>query len=104
MANDDDESDKMVSAVSVQWLGGHRLRVGFDNGDVGELDLTKHLKFRGLFAPRKDPDFVGKVRLDGNLGSICWPGDLDFDPVLLHHYATGKPMPDWAGPIVDSTC
>lgn len=98
------ESADLVSTVSVQWLGGHRLRVAFDNGDVGEVDLAKHIKFRGLFKPLADPKFVAKVRLDPALGSICWPGDLDFDPVLLHHYATGKPMPDWAGPIADSNC
>jgi hypothetical protein len=22
--------------------------------------------------------------------------------VILHHYVTGRPMPKWAGPIVDS--
>ena len=73
-------------------------------GDVGEVDLTKHLRFRGLFKPLKDPDFVAKVFVDHEIGMICWPGDLDFDPVLLHHYATGKPMPDWAGPIENSNC
>ena len=36
------------------------------------------------------------------VASVWWPGDLDFDPMILHHYVTGRPMPKWAGPIVDS--
>ena len=94
--------DDLVSVVSVQWLGGHRLRLGFDNGDVGEVDLSTYMKFRGVLAPLKDPEFVAKVRVDSESGTICWPNDVDLDPVVLHHRATGKPLPDWAGPIVDS--
>jgi hypothetical protein len=94
--NDDDE---MVSVTSVEWLGGHRLRLGFSNGDRGEVDLSKHLKFRGVLEPLRDPDFVAKVRVDPEAGTISWPGDLDLDPLVLHHRATGKPLPKWAGPI-----
>ena len=93
--------EKLVSAVTVEWLGGHRLRVTFDNGDAGEIDPLKHIRFSGYFAPRKDPDFVAKVRVDPETGMICWPNDAEFDPILLHHYVTGKPMPDWAGPVAD---
>lgn len=91
----------LVSVVSVEWLGGHRLRLGFDNGDVGELDLAKRFKLDGILEPLRDPAFVAKVVVDPEIGSIRWPGDLDLDSVVLHHYATGKPLPKWAGPIED---
>lgn len=94
--------NELVSVVAVAWLGGHRLRVEFDNGDKGEVDLAKHVRFRGLFAPLKEPAFFAKVFVNRETGMLCWPGNLDFDPVILHHYATGKPMPKWAGPILDS--
>jgi hypothetical protein len=29
-----------------------------------------------------------------------WSGGTDREAVVLYHYVTGKPMPDWAGPIV----
>ena len=95
------DDNKLVSVVSVEWLGGHRLRVGFDNGDVGEVDLSKHMKFRGLLQPLADPAFGSKAFVNREIGTVCWPNDLDLDPVVLHHRATGKPMPEWAGPIVD---
>jgi hypothetical protein len=93
------KSESTPGVVSVKWLGGHRLRVKFDNGEVGEFDLAKRIRFRGLLKPLKDPAFFSKVFVDEEIRVICWPGDLDFDPIILHHYATGAPMPKWAGPI-----
>jgi hypothetical protein len=96
--------DGIVGVISVYWLGGHRLRVEFDNGDAGEVDLSKHLRFEGVFEPLQDSAFFAKVRVDDEGDTICWPNDADIDPVVLHHYVTGKPLPDWAGPIADSDC
>jgi hypothetical protein len=93
---------ELVNVVSVRWLGGHRLHVEFDNGDAGEVDLSKHLRFRGVFAPLADPDKFAQVRVEPDGDTISWPNDADVDPVVLHHWVTGKPMPDWAGPIVDA--
>ena len=93
--------NEIVKVTSVQCLGDHRLRLEFDNGDEGEIDLSKYLKFKGIFAPPKDPAYVSKVRVDEDSRTICWPNDLDLDPVVLHHRATGRPLPSWAGPIVD---
>jgi hypothetical protein len=92
----------IVKVVAVRWLGGHRLHVEFDNGDAGEVDLAQHIEFSGVFAPLKDPGYVAKVRVDDEGDTICWPNDADIDPVVLHHYVTGKPLPDWAGPIVEA--
>lgn len=89
-----------VNVAEVTHKGGHVLHVKFEDGAEGDIDLSKHLKFRNIFAPLRDPDYVAKVRVDRESGTICWPNDADFDSVVLYHYVTGKPMPDWAGPIV----
>jgi len=94
--------EEIPRVVSVQWLGDHRLRVGFDDGSAGEVDLAARMKFRGLLAPLADPALFAQVAVDEETGMLRWPGDLEFDPVILHHYVTGRPMPKWAGPIVDS--
>ena len=85
--------------AGVKHLGGTVLRVTFDDGAEGEIDLAKRLRFRGVFARMKDPAFVAQVRVDADGGTIAWPNGADIDPVVLYHYVTGKPMPDWAGPI-----
>jgi uncharacterized protein DUF2442 len=94
--------DDLVNVVSVRWLGDHRLHVEFDNGDAGEVDLSKHFRFTGVFAPLADPNYFAQVRVEPDGDTISWPNDADVDPVVLHHWVTGKPMPDWAGPIVDA--
>jgi hypothetical protein len=96
------DDERIVGVATVTWQGGYRLHVEFDNGDAGEVDLSKYLRFRGVFAPLADPGYFAKVRVDADGDTISWPNDADVDPVVLHHWVTGKPMPDWAGPIVDA--
>ena len=86
--------------VAVKHLGGTTLHVTFDDGAEGTIDLATRLRLDGVFAPLKDPAFVAQVFVDEGGGTIAWPNDADIDPVVLYHYVTGKPMPDWAGPIV----
>lgn len=88
--------------VEVRHVSGHVLHVRFDDGEEGDLDLKKHLRFQGVFEALKDPNYVAKVYVDEMGGTIEWPNGADFDPVVLYHYVTGKPMPDWAGPIGES--
>lgn len=87
--------------VEVKHLGGHVLHIRFDDGAEGDVDLARRLRFRGVFAPLADPNYMAKVRVDEDGGTIAWPNDADIDPVVLYHYVTGKPLPDWAGPIVE---
>lgn len=88
--------------AAVKHRGGTVLHVKFDDGAEGDIDLAKRLRFQGVFARFKDPAFVAKVFVDEDGGTIAWPNGADIDPVVLYHYVTGKTMPDWAGPIVDS--
>ena len=86
--------------VDVKPLGGHRLRLRFDDGVEGEVDLLPKLQFRGVFAPLRDPDFFARVRVDPDGGTICWPNEADLDPVVLYSWVTGEPIPkiDGKGP------
>ncbi len=79
--------------AEVTHLGGHRLRIRFDDGIEGEIDLGSKLRFDGVFAPLKDPRYFGRVRIERDGGTICWPNDADIDPVVLYSWITGKPIP-----------
>ena len=81
--------------VEVRHLGDHRLRLRFDDGVEGELDLAPRLTFDGVFAPLKDPLYFARVRVEREGGTICWPNDADIDPVVLYSWVTGKPIPDY---------
>ena len=86
--------------VEVRPLGDHRLRLRFDDGIEGDVDLSKRLQFDGVFAPLEDPEYFSRVRVNPELGTICWPNDVDLDPVVLYSLVTGKPIPDYGADAV----
>ena len=80
--------------VSVEYLGGYRLRLRFDDSTEGDVDLARHLDFNGVFAPLKDLAYFSRVRLDPDGGTITWPNEADVDPAVLYSWVTGQPIPD----------
>ncbi len=80
--------------IAVEHLGGHRLRLRFDDGVEGELDMKHRLRFTGVFAPLAAPDAFAEVRVDAESGTICWPGGADLDPDVLYAAVSGEALPD----------
>ena len=78
--------------VEARSLGDHRLYLRFEDGVEGEVDLATLIEFRGVFEPLKDPAEVAKVRVDPELGTICWENGADLDPDVLYSTLTGKPI------------
>lgn len=75
--------EKIVHVTHVEFLGGHRLRLSFDDGSSGEVDFSDE-EWRGVFAPLADPSYFGTVELDEELGTIVWPNGADIAPETLH--------------------
>ncbi len=80
--------EAIVHVTQVEWLGGHRLLMEFDDGTSGEADFSDEV-WSGVLAPLADPEYFGQVRLDEELGTIVWPNGADFAPETLHQLATG---------------
>ena len=78
--------------VEARPLGGHRLYLRFEDGIEGEIDLETFIDFRGVFEPLRDPAEVAKVRVDPDLGTICWENGADIDPDVLYSALTGTPI------------
>jgi hypothetical protein len=78
--------------VEVRALGGHRLWIRFENGAEGEVALQSLVPFEGVFAPLRDPARFAEVRVDCEIGTICWPNGADLDPVVLYSHVTGHPL------------
>ena len=70
--------------VSAEPVGRYRLHLRFEDGIEGVVDLEPILSFRGIFAPLKDPAYFAQIRVDSELGSICWPNGADMDPDVLY--------------------
>ena len=76
--------------IEVQPTQNYRLRLRFEDGKEGEVDIAAMIRFEGIFAPLNDPAEFRKVQVDPELGTICWPNGADLDPDVLYAKVTGK--------------
>jgi hypothetical protein len=73
----------MIDVVSVQPLGGYRLRIRFSDGAVGIHDFSATAAREGeMVRPLKDQAFFARVFVE--LGALAWPNGFDLDPIALH--------------------
>jgi hypothetical protein len=81
--------------IEVRPLDGYRLFVRFEDGVEGEVDVAKMIRFEGVFAPLKDREKFLEVRVNGEIGTICWPNGADLDPDVLYSCVTGEAIPQF---------
>jgi len=74
---------------AVEHLGGHRLRLTFADGLIGEVDLSDRLAgpVGPVFEPLRQVAYFAQVTLDEELGTIVWPNGADLAPDVLHEQA-----------------
>lgn len=78
--------------VAAKALGGYRVRIRFEDGAEGDLDLSSQMSFGGVFAQLRDPAYFAQVKVDPDLGTIVWPNGADLDPDVLYSRVTGEPI------------
>jgi hypothetical protein len=81
--------------ASVRPTGECRLRLEFEDGVAGELDMSRVVPLRGVLASLADPAFVREARIDPVSGTLVWPDGTDLDPVVLYCAVRGIPAPDY---------
>jgi Protein of unknown function (DUF2442) len=80
----------VVEAVSLE---DFCLRLRFDDGTSGIVDVSRCVSFTGVFAPLRDPAQFAAVEVNSELGTVCWPCGADLDPDVLYAIVTGAPVP-----------
>jgi hypothetical protein len=78
--------------ASVTPLEGYRLRLRFEDGVEGEVDVSQLVAFEGVFADLKNTRNFQEVRVDLEMGTIVWPGGADLDPDVLYALVAGEPI------------
>lgn len=76
--------------IEVQPTKDYRLRLRFEDGSEGEVDIAGIIRFEGIFAPLKDRSEFIKVAVNPELGTICWPNGADLDPDVLYAKVAGE--------------
>jgi hypothetical protein len=73
--------------IEARPLGGHVVRVRFEDGTAGDVDLSYLTAFGGVFEPLKDSAYFAQLRADAEAGTIVWPNDADIEPETLYGHA-----------------
>lgn len=77
-----------IRPVEVRALESYGIRVRYEDGVEGEVDLSD-LAGRGVFAAFEDREFFEMVHL-GEFGQVRWNEDVELDPYALYLRLTGK--------------
>ncbi len=80
--------------VAVQPLEDYRLRLRFADGQEGVVDIAQHVAFTGVFEPLGDLAYFRQVRVNPDIGTICWPNEADLAPEVLYAIVIGRPYPE----------
>ena len=75
--------------LEVQAESDHELRLHYENGTVGTIDLSHEISAGGVFASLRDRAVFQAVRL-GEFGQVEWPTGADLCPHALYMRLTGK--------------
>jgi len=78
--------------VQVKVGDGCELHLRFEDGVEGRVDVAGLVAFTGVFAPLRERGYFQKVRVNPDLGTICWPNGADLDPDVLYAAISGEPI------------
>jgi hypothetical protein len=74
----------LVDVKEVQYRGGHRLFLRFEDGLSGEVGVARLVPFTGVLASLRDEKEFAKVELYPDGGTIRWPSGADLAPETLY--------------------
>ena len=74
-----------VSVTAVELLGGHRVRLSFDDGVKVDRDLSPLLWGTIFDRIRKEQEEFAALTVDPELGVLCWSNGADIDSELLRY-------------------
>lgn len=81
--------------VHVEVVRDRRLKLRFEDGVEGEVDVSRAVSFTGVFEPLKDDSYFASVRVLPEHGTIGWPNGADLDPDVLYALVRESPPPEY---------
>jgi hypothetical protein len=77
------------NVISAEYENGYTIRLAFEDGSEGSVDLSDYPDPDTVFKSFADLDYFKKFRVEH--GTIVWGnGELDIAPETLYRKATGK--------------
>lgn len=79
----------MKRIVAVQALPDHKLKLRFDDGVEGVVNLSAEIG-KEMFVAWKDLNHFASVKIEHNGRALAWPGEIDLCADALYLEVTGK--------------
>ena len=73
----------MLEVTSAEYADGYRIRLRFNNGEAGVVDL-KDCLWGPMFEPLRDVGLFKRFTVSAVLHTVCWQNDADFAPEFLY--------------------
>jgi hypothetical protein len=70
-----------LHVVNARHIADHTVYLRFNDGTVGEADLSQSLT-GPIFQPLRDVEYFRAFSIEGH--TLTWPNGADFAPVYLH--------------------
>jgi len=83
----------LKDVIAVKPIKDYQLHLTFEDGKEGIIDLAEIIEFSGIFEPLKNSAYFASVRVDPELGTICWDNGADIDPVVLYAKIANQQIP-----------
>ena len=71
----------LIRVIELERLGGFKLKLVFNDGLSGVLDLS-HLLTGAIFSPLKESEYFASAQV--RYGTVVWANNVDMAPEYLH--------------------
>nr|WP_069790889.1 DUF2442 domain-containing protein [Cyanobacterium sp. IPPAS B-1200]OEJ78549.1 molybdopterin-guanine dinucleotide biosynthesis protein A [Cyanobacterium sp. IPPAS B-1200] len=82
--------------IQVKALENYQLYIKFEDNIDGVIDISKIIKFTGIFTPLKELDYFQTVKLNPEWGTVYWENGADLDPDVLYSILTKQDLPQFS--------
>jgi hypothetical protein len=72
---------QFLHVTRADYVSGYQVRLEFNNGDSGIVDLQNELS-GPVFEPLRDTEVFARFRIEGH--TLSWDNGADFAPEFLH--------------------
>jgi len=74
---------------NAELTGSYLVKVEFEDGTAGKVDLRKYVQEGTVFSKFSDPTYLKSMRIE--YGTLVWgQGEVDIAPEALYEEATGR--------------